>query len=377
MTTPTTRCDWSDLPVTQCGHCQGIGPTIGRIDPGPPRPRYPAGTRPVWTPLTDKQPTPRDWHDGDKTPGKGTRCTWNRDRELHVLPEHVPACVDRGCNGCKPCTHDDHGNPVTHCRARTSCTEHLDHAHPRTCPRCIARVRNDLTHIERLTALMVDQAIVDGLQSNAAMIAGPTGDPAVIQAHTVELVRAAAGVDDPTAPVARALAAWGDDTRDENHPLYVLRDWEQRIRDHYDHPIPRFTEKDVLDPRHIGTPRPATLSRSVSYLSWVLTDVAQTALFADLATEVEQVKKFLESVLAASRAPERGAPCKDCDEPAPRLERRRAHWCDKDDCTREHDTTGARDTWVCPRNRSHWWTEADYRKWSYERADETKGRMEA
>ncbi len=382
MTTPATpalRCDWSDLPKTQCGHCQGVGPTVGRINLAPPEPRYPAGTRVAWSPTTDKAPTPRDWHDGDKAPATGTRCSWNRAAELHVLPEHLPACDDRDCNGCKPCTHDDHGDPVRHCRTRAGCTEHLNHAHPLTCPRCIARVRAKLAHIERLTALMPDQAANDGLESGAAMIAGPAGNPETIQRRSLLYVEAAHGLDDPHAAAVRALAHWEDDTRDEAHPLYVLRDWEQRIREHYNHPIPRFADADVRDIRHVGQEKPPTLARAVSYLSWVLTDLAQDRDqdYPQFAAEIDDLVRQLENTLGASRAPERGAPCKDCDEPAPRLVRRRAHWCDREDCTREHDKTGARDTWVCPANPRHWWTEADYRKWSYERADETKGKIGA
>ena len=84
--------------------------------------------------------------------------------------------------------------------------------------------------------------------------------------------------------------------------------------------------------------------------------------WALLTREVRECRQHLEAVHRDSRRPDRGAPCWLCPTPAPRLEMRRGHWCDDPTCEREHDATGARDTWVCPNNpREHWWAEAEYR----------------
>ena len=54
-----------------------------------------------------------------------TDCRWDRDVKAHLLREHRSDCIAVGCKGCKPCTHDEHGNPVRHCRTRNRCTSHL------------------------------------------------------------------------------------------------------------------------------------------------------------------------------------------------------------------------------------------------------------
>lgn len=337
------RCEFSDLPVNTCGHCLGVGPTVGRIGPlPPPAPAYPPGYRRRWWPGISN-PTPRDWHDGDKAPGKSTRCRFVPEARAYLLPEHLPECTERTCNGCRPCTHDEHGSPVTHCGSRPMCAEHLDHAHPRTCPRCIARTRADLDHIVRLSGLMLDEAIVTGVDSEAAMIAGPAADPADL----TEI---------------REWLTWQGITElpmyDDRHPYTLLARWAQQLAIAYGHPPRKRTTVEI----------------AASYLSWMLTDVAQDPGqdFRLFAKEIIRCRTHLEAVLGASRAPERGAPCWECETPAPRLVRRRAHWCERPDCTREHDATGARDTWVCPNNRDHWWTEAEYRYATYAAAERVK-----
>jgi hypothetical protein len=327
------RCDLTDIPRNMCGHCLGVGPTIGRIKPPPAPPEYPPGYSRRWHPgIPDT--TPRDWHDGDRPPRGSTRCKRRTGDGLYMLPEHLDDCRDRKCNGCKPCTHDDNGNPTVHCEARGSCTEHLDADHPRTCPRCIAWVRADIAQVVRLSLLMLDQAIVTGVDSEAAMLAGPAANPGAL----TEL---------------REWLTWHDVLKlpehDDRHPYTLLVRWEQQLAEHYGHPRP---------------PAP-TIASAASYLSWLLTDVAQTTDFAPLANGISRCRTHLEAVLGASRMPDRGAPCWECETPAPRLVLRRAHWCERPDCTREHDSTGARDTWVCPANRDHWWTEAEYRYATY------------
>ena len=372
------RCSWSDLPPTMCAHCAATATetALSRPNTLPPvvgstaTPDGPQNAMHVtWRPADDKKPEPRDWNDGPKAPKKSSPCRYVEGWG-HYLREHEPTCRDRDCDGCKPCTHDQHGNPVRHCKARERCGEHLDYAHPITCPRCIARVRADLEQVERLATLVEVEAMYDGVSSTAAMYAGPVADPERVQRRGLLLAEATIGISDPKHPAMRLLAEFHADNADDSHPLYVLWQWERMLREDYDHPAPRFAEHEVADPRLVGTEKPATISGAVSYLSWVLTDMAQdeTQDFGQLGNEIAACRRTLENVLAASRVPERGAPCPACPEPAKRLERRRAHWCDKPDCNREHDTTGARDTWVCPVDKSHWWSEADYRKITYEDA---------
>lgn len=365
MTMLGDRCEWSDLPRSTCGHCtRAPQPQL----PPEVRAEEPPPAEWIWKPVVDRlRREQRDWHDGDKAPKKASACRYVEGWGYY-LREHLPICRDRDCEGCKPCTHDDHGNPVRHCKAREGCGEHLDYAHPITCPRCIARVRADLAHIERLSALMITEAEVDGIDSTAAYLAAPVTDPAhvaelrfYVEGHATHAYRTGR-IDG--AMFMRILTALPDD--DDRHPLTLLWRWERMLAEDYGH----------------ERKGPVTVSSAVSYLSWLLTDMAQDPEqdFPLFASEVRQCRSYLETVLGASRAPERGAPCwkcpehrETCEDPEcqgcrPRLERRRAHWCEKPGCTREHDATGARDTWVCPTNREHWWTEAEYRKATYEDA---------
>ena len=57
------------------------------------------------------------------------------------------------------------------------------------------------------------------------------------------------------------------------------------------------------------------------------------------------------------------APCPMCATPAPRLNREYGHWCEDEDCQKLHYADDSGDRWVCPRNRDHWWSEEDYRRW--------------
>lgn len=357
MTDYEDRCGWSDLPVSSCGHCTGATgvPIAPEVRPPDPRP-----ARRVWPPTAPVR-TARDWHEAPRPPKEASPCKARVGG--YYLPEHLPTCRDRECPGCKPCTHDQAGNPVDHCTARDHCSEHLDRSHPLTCPRCIARVRGNLAEIEHLTSLMLPEAIITGLDSDAAVIAGPAAHPGGVDAMRVyvrghvEHWMTAGRIDDHDA--ARILADLPLD--DDRHPYTLLARWELHLRAHYGHPAPRWHAPG--QPHH-GHEKPVTLASAVSYLSWLLTDLAQDpdGEFAKFATEVRGCRAHLENVLANSHAPVRGAPCPECPIPAPKLQLRRAHWCDDEDCTREHDLTGARDTWVCPANPDkHWWQEATYR----------------
>ena len=73
--------------------------------------------------------------------------------------------------------------------------------------------------------------------------------------------------------------------------------------------------------------------------------------------------------MSDSQAKERGVPCPTCaqDERFVRLVREYGHWCNDDDCERIHYDSDEGDVWVCPRDRSHEWSHADYDKRLVER----------
>lgn len=271
----------------------------------------------------------------------------------YLLASHMPTCRDRDCAGCQPCETDEHGDRTRHCTARRTCSEHLDDAHPLTCPRCIGRTRADLWRIQNLAHRMQVEAIrgrAAGVNSEAANLAGPAADYGQVVARKIGIRRAVwADATDPE----RVAAAIPDD--DPHHPRAVLGRWDMMIReDGYGQP----------------TRERITTGRAAAYLRSHLDALAQDPhqdwpLFA---SEIRTCRTHLEAVLHDSRTPERGAPCPTCaelvrrDDNAPRLVKRWAHWCTEDDCKREHDTTGAHDRWVCPANDRHRWTEAEYRQ---------------
>ena len=254
-------------------------------------------------------------------------CRYVAAVEGHYLPSHLPDCDAHDCEGCQPC-------PEAHCTARKGCTGHLDHAHPLTCPRCVGKVRADIREVVRLSGQLMDEAIEKGVDSEAANLAGPAADP--------------------EAWSWRRLAAWerGADVTvleddDPHHPLAVLGRWDFMLRADYDQP----------------TALRCTLERAADYLDGQLHRVAQDPEqdFALLASEVRACRGHLEDVLADGRRRETGAPCPACGV-APPLVKHYAHWCEREDCTREHDRTGAGDHWQCPACKARW-TEAEYRLW--------------
>lgn len=123
---------------------------------------------------------------------------------------------------------------------------------------------------------------------------------------------------------------------DEHHPLSVLGWWEMALREDYG----PATNKRI------------TVASAADYLDRMLHRLANDPAqdFPLFAREVATCRAHMEAVLHDSRQPERGAPCPNCPQPAPRLSKR------YDD----EDRTGASDRWTCPACGS-WWSEADYR----------------
>jgi hypothetical protein len=99
-------------------------------------------------------------------------CRWDKDAEDYLLPDG------------EPCKVDDYGDPTTHCTARRTCSQHVGHGEL-TCARCIGRTRRALRQIAQLYALMLPQALNDGVSSEAANLAGPVADPEAWMWHQV------------------------------------------------------------------------------------------------------------------------------------------------------------------------------------------------
>lgn len=250
---------------------------------------------------------------------------------------HVRSCRARDCRGCEPCEHDENGRPVRHCTARRFCSGHLTDSERLTCARCVGKTRQDIAKIVDDATLMSTEALEQGVDSEAAYLAGPATDPEAWMWRKVTAKR-------------RGLPVLEDD--DPHHPFLVLGRWDFMLREAYDQP----------------TDTVVALSRSAAYLTGLLTTLAQDPdqdwpLFVG---EIADCRAYLESVRHDSRTPELGAPCPECstrEKPGPALVKRYGSRIARIDGepTVIGDTTGASDTWRCPRVREHEWSEADYR----------------
>lgn len=254
------------------------------------------------------------------------RCTWVADHWR--TPEHLRDCDTHDCHGCAPC-------PKNHCELNGRCPNHVDHdAGIFTCPSCIGKARRTLRTIEqRYTTEMPLEAIVAGIESEAANLLGPAAAPE----QWSERRRRITSTYDTRGwcdyPRHDAVAA-----DDPHHPYAVLGRWDIRLRDWYGHTTDLFI----------------SVSRAVDYLAGdILNTFAHTKEFPEFMRDITACLTHLETVLSDSRTPEKGAPCPTCStelEHAPRLLKRYGR-----------DITGKGDTWHCPINTAHWWTDTDYR----------------
>lgn len=264
-------------------------------------------------------------------------CRYDRAADAHLRREHRPDCIDRHCGGCEPCTHDDHGNPVRHCRVRRRCTSHLAHGEY-ACPGCLKKIRDNLSSILDLHAAMPTEALWQGIESEAANLAGPHADWVTAQWRNLN---------------AERNGEKEVDMLDARDPYTCLTGYECTIREDLGH-----DEYTLVSPHLAG---------ASAYLEWVLTDLArdeeqQPQLIA-LMSDTAALREHLNATLRNSRTPERGIPCPECVDAgldAPRLVRRYGHWCTREDCTKKHylDTSG--DAWRCPDNHRHEWTHKAY-----------------
>lgn len=232
----------------------------------------------------------------------------------YVRDHHASGC-DGDCSGCIDCSEP-------HCTARKRCSEHVERGNL-TCGKCIARTADDLTNIERMYARLIPEAVVKGVTSQAAQLAGP----AIDTADDIEFFK------NRQLSIAMGRIA-GDVEPHGRDPVTVLGWWDIAFREDYGQP----------------TGMRVTVARSVAYLKATLPRAAQDPEqeWPVFAREVHACRTLLESVLHDGEQVERGAPCPDCrdaheegDPEPPELVLKR----------HEKDRSGASDRWVCGRCR--------------------------
>jgi hypothetical protein len=263
-------------------------------------------------------------------------CYRDRDNGVRFVRNgHQIDCAEVDCRGCKPCAER------RHCSGKKNCSWHIPEG-TLTCGRCIADVRRDLRWIGDLSALVAIQALADGVNSEAANLAGPAADPRALAewqiARKLYLRAFEARGKITEAQHLHALEALSDDN-DEHHPYAVLTRWQMMVSEDYGHDMPA---------------RLSTLG-ALAYLDRTLHRIANDDEqdFLLLKGELKRCRQHLEAVLHNDEQRDRGAPCPDCVSTglgAPRLERRYA-------LAQPHDRY---DTWRCPRVREHEWSHHAY-----------------
>lgn len=273
-------------------------------------------------------------------------CYRDRDNGIRFVKNgHRHDCVEPECKGCTPCPES------RHCTAKRNCSWHLPEG-VTTCGRCLGDVRRGLRWIGDLSALVATQALADGVNSEAANLAGPAADPRALaewQIARKSYLRAFEANGKITeAQHLHALEALSEDD-DEHHPYAVLTRWQMMIAEDYGHDLPsRLSTLGAL----------AYLDRN---LHRIANDDEQD--FGLLKAELRKCRQHLESVLHNDDRRDQGAPCPTCRPlgHVVRLERHYAHWCKREDCkVRFHFTDDTSDVWRCPRDVAHWWTQGGY-----------------
>jgi hypothetical protein len=262
-----------------------------------------------------------------------TTCRWDQEAKEYLTPD------GETCETAKR----------EHCTARKTCSQHLAWGEL-TCARCRLRTRNDLRQIVERAALMLPEAMASGVESEAAMLAGPAADYRVFSARR--------NIDKrwimdhiPERQMVRAMKNLLEDD-DELHPYSVTTRWAMMLAEDYGLELPA-----VL-----------TVSNACQFLERLLSRVSndEEQDYRLMAVELRRCRTNLEAAMRDSQTPERGVPCPTCvdsgkvDPARVRLVREYPHWCDLADCHQFHIPTNEADLWVCPRDRAHWWSHADY-----------------
>lgn len=260
-----------------------------------------------------------------------SRCRWDRESKTYRTAEG------------QECTVDAYGDPTRHCGTHR-CSWHVGTGELH-CARCVAGVRRDLRWITPLASLLMPQAITDGIDSEAANLAGPTADA---EAWSWRKVAAKQG---------RAWHVSLEEDDDEHHPYRVLGTWARMVSEDYGHPMPHD----------------ASMAWCQGYLDRQLHRIAQDPEqdFPLLRAELRRCRSHLEAVLHNDDRPDRGAPCPECTSETegvgPRLVRVYSHWCEDETCEKVHIDDESRDLWACPRNPEHVWSHEAYERWVAER----------
>ena len=214
-------------------------------------------------------------------------CRYAGKHQPRLLTSHDPDCPGAGCPGCAIC-------PERHCQA-------CEHAHvtvsgrgtDQTCGDCLADTRQSLTDIGNYAARMLGEAILRGINSHAAMLAGPIADPEAWGYHRMSAI------------AGRIDRAFLDDCHDEQHPSWVVGTWEILARDH------------LQQPRDFAP----TLTEARGYLDRQLHTLAhdQTFDFPAMRNDLNDCARHLEATLKDGEQVEKGAPCMTCRRPDERL----------------------------------------------------------
>lgn len=261
---------------------------------------------------------------------------------------HDPTSGDYLLPSGEQCTHDEWGDPTYHCTARRTCSQHVG---PRelTCARCISRARANVTQIVNLAALVLPTALGDGVNSEAANLAGPAADPRRVDdireavRHRVQTGLMAGTLSDEKA--MRILTDLPE--HDDRHPMTLAR-WQVMLAEDWEHPLPRRL----------------TVTGAADYLDRHLTKFAQDEDqdFPLFAREVRKVRRTLEDAIHDGEHAERGVPCPECgiEDRYERLVRQFGHWCEDPDCERVHYDDASGDRWRC--RYGHTWWHDDYQR---------------
>jgi hypothetical protein len=180
------------------------------------------------------------------------------------------------CAGCQPCTKRHCGT----CGYR--------HVAVLTCPECVGEARENIDAIVTMSAALPDEAAERGATSEAAMLEGPTAEPAAWRQ------RRRYGYRDGAEVRTKAGGIVG-----EEHPLWTLGTWDLLVTEHYG---------------HHRTAR-ITLATAASYLKANLSDLAQDEDFAfdDLVRDLRRCRTHLEAVLHDQAQGDRaGVGCFEC-----------------------------------------------------------------
>lgn len=242
------------------------------------------------------------------------------------------------CDPDTPC-HDEWGQPVWHCTARSRCRNHTNPGRY-ACYGCVATTRTRIEQLTELAALMHSAAIDAGRVDSAALnLAAHAADPEAWEHHTAsaEVGRIDWLVEDPSG---------------KTHPEYLFRWWAMTLRDAFDTPQPVTQEPLVRAAEYVAGK--IAMHAIHEHLNAV-PDTSIAALYRQLGAAIDHAQM----VIRDNERREKGIPCPACTQEAdsnpPRL-------------VRYHGATEPDDTWRCRRNPGHTLTQADYTTALHERA---------